>query len=147
MKYSPLPWASPEITELLKSLPLRGRVVALVAAAAAAEMIVRDLTLAESRWRRRLKRVCGVELEDERESRWWSCKERVLVVEESESSGRVRALESSSGHERGWGVGRDWDWGWRDWNWRGIERTEERERKMKKRKGVSFPSICDFLII
>jgi hypothetical protein len=67
VKYSPLPCANPEITELLKSLA-RGRGAVTFVPAEMAEMAERDLTLSASLWRRRLKRDCGVELND-RESR------------------------------------------------------------------------------
>ena len=72
MKYSPLPYARPETTELVKSPAVR-----LDFLATREEM---DLTREASRWRRRVNNSDGVDaLGLERESRWCSCRERVFV--------------------------------------------------------------------
>lgn len=72
MKYSPLPYASPEMTELLKSPAVK-----LDFPAASEESV---LTREASRWRRREKSSDGVVvLVLERASRWCNCIERVFA--------------------------------------------------------------------
>lgn len=87
MKYSPLPYASPEMTALLKSPAGK-----LDFPETREESV---LTREASRWRRREKSSDGVvALVLERESRWCNCRERVFVSTSSSSFSIER--ESSS---------------------------------------------------
>ncbi|KAF5464474.1 hypothetical protein F2P56_014548 [Juglans regia] len=117
VKYSPLPCASPDMTELLNPAPW----ARLRFPTAASE--VRALTLKASRWSLRWKSCSGVLLRD-KESKW--CNSSVVVATvESETTDS----DSDSGHERECGVVES---GLRTRVWYRSEVEEEMERKKKK---------------
>jgi hypothetical protein len=130
VKYSPLPWESPETTELLNPPPGRGTRLPFLAAARE----VRSFTLTASRWSLRLKSCTGV-LPKDKESMW--CNWRVVVEESGSVSVMSGTRESESAHERVcWVLGRGLRT--RFWYWSGAEEEAERKMRMVRRKRAAF---------